>query len=209
MCDSSQPEGDRPCPSRSVPVPPSSAWRSPPRWRRFRCPARVRRPGQRRHRHPVHAVHPAQRPDRDRARGPRKAPIVAVNLWYHVGSKDEPPGRSGFAHLYEHRCSSPENHRGEFFTPSSRPARPTRTAPPTTTAPISSRTCRPPRWTWRCGWNPTAWATCSAAIDQAALDEQRGVVQNEKRQGENQPYGQLEEVFGTPCTRSAIRTTTP
>ena len=32
----------------------------------------------------------------------RKAPIVAVNLWYHVGSKDEPPGRSGFAHLFEH-----------------------------------------------------------------------------------------------------------
>ena len=31
-----------------------------------------------------------------------KAPIVAVNLWYHVGSKDEPAGRSGFAHLYEH-----------------------------------------------------------------------------------------------------------
>jgi hypothetical protein len=29
-----------------------------------------------------------------------KAPIVAVNLWYHVGSKDEPAGRSGFAHLY-------------------------------------------------------------------------------------------------------------
>ena len=32
----------------------------------------------------------------------RKAPIVAVNLWYHVGSKDEPAGRSGFAHLFEH-----------------------------------------------------------------------------------------------------------
>src|SRR4249919_3054741 len=31
----------------------------------------------------------------------RKAPIVAVNLWYHVGSKDEPAGRSGFAHLYQ------------------------------------------------------------------------------------------------------------
>ena len=32
----------------------------------------------------------------------RKAPIVAVNVWYHVGSKDEPAGRSGFAHLFEH-----------------------------------------------------------------------------------------------------------
>src|SRR5688572_25645646 len=32
----------------------------------------------------------------------RKAPIVAVNIWYHVGSKDEPAGRTGFAHLFEH-----------------------------------------------------------------------------------------------------------
>ena len=32
----------------------------------------------------------------------RKAPIVAVNLWYHVGSKDERPGKTGFAHLFEH-----------------------------------------------------------------------------------------------------------
>ena len=32
----------------------------------------------------------------------RKAPIVAVNVWYHVGSKNEVPGRTGFAHLFEH-----------------------------------------------------------------------------------------------------------
>src|SRR6185436_15778374 len=31
-----------------------------------------------------------------------KAPIAAVNIWYHVGSKNEPAGRSGFAHLFEH-----------------------------------------------------------------------------------------------------------
>src|SRR5262245_20065156 len=30
------------------------------------------------------------------------SPLVAVNLWYHVGSKDERPGRTGFAHLFEH-----------------------------------------------------------------------------------------------------------
>ena len=35
-----------------------------------------------------------------------KAPIVAVNVWYHVGSKDEKPGRTGFAHLFEHPCST-------------------------------------------------------------------------------------------------------
>ena len=33
----------------------------------------------------------------------RKAPIVAVNVWYHVGSKNERPGKTGFAHLFELR----------------------------------------------------------------------------------------------------------
>src|SRR3982750_279424 len=48
----------------------------------------------------------------------RKAPIVAVNLWYHVGSKDEVRGRSGFAHLFEHLMfQGSENHKGEFFEP--------------------------------------------------------------------------------------------
>ena len=47
------------------------------------------------------------------------------------------------------------------------------------------------------------------AIDQATLDEQRGVVQNEKRQGENQPYGRVDErMLRRRCTRPATRTTT-
>ena len=47
------------------------------------------------------------------------------------------------------------------------------------------------------------------AIDQATLDEQRGVVQNEKRQGENQPYGQVVgRMLRRRCTRPATRTTT-
>src|SRR5690606_13585585 len=48
----------------------------------------------------------------------RKAPSVAVNIWYHVGSKDEPAGRSGFAHLFEHLMfNGSENHRDEYFAP--------------------------------------------------------------------------------------------
>ncbi|PZU19852.1 MAG: peptidase M16, partial [Stenotrophomonas sp.] len=48
----------------------------------------------------------------------RKAPIVAVNIWYHVGAKDEPAGRTGFAHLFEHLMfQRSENHDGEFFEP--------------------------------------------------------------------------------------------
>src|SRR3546814_4708233 len=48
----------------------------------------------------------------------RKAPIVAVNIWYHVGALDEPRGRTGFAHLFEHLMfNGSENHTGEFFDP--------------------------------------------------------------------------------------------
>ena len=46
------------------------------------------------------------------------APIVAAHVWYHVGSKDERPGRTGFAHLFEHLMfQSTENREGEYFTP--------------------------------------------------------------------------------------------
>ena len=48
----------------------------------------------------------------------RKAPIVAVNLWYHVGSKNERPGRTGFAHLFEHLMFQGSEHfDDEFFKP--------------------------------------------------------------------------------------------
>ena len=56
-----------------------------------------------------------------------KAPIVAVNVWYHVGSKNERPGRTGFAHLFEHLMfNGSEHYDKEFFrTRSSAPAPPT------------------------------------------------------------------------------------
>ncbi|MEM7570474.1 MAG: insulinase family protein, partial [Pseudomonadota bacterium] len=48
----------------------------------------------------------------------RKAPIVAVSIWYHVGSKDEPKGKTGFAHLFEHLMfNGSENYDGEYFEP--------------------------------------------------------------------------------------------
>ena len=46
----------------------------------------------------------------------RKAPIVAVSVWYDVGSKHEPKGKTGFAHLFEHLMfNGSENAPGEFF----------------------------------------------------------------------------------------------
>ncbi len=125
----------------------------------------------------------------------RKAPIVAVNLWYHVGSKDEPAGRSGFAHLFEHLMfNGSENAPGEYFTPFEAAG-----------ATDMNGTTNTDRTNYFENIPTTAldmalWMESDrmghllGAIDQKTLDEQRGVVQNEKRQGENQPYGQLREV---------------
>src|SRR5262245_57885832 len=45
-----------------------------------------------------------------------KAPIVAVNVWYHVGSKNEKPGRTGFAHLFEHLMfNGSEHYNNDYF----------------------------------------------------------------------------------------------
>ncbi|MCC6757019.1 MAG: insulinase family protein, partial [Arenimonas sp.] len=124
----------------------------------------------------------------------RKAPIVAVNIWYHVGSKDETPGRTGFAHLFEHLMfQGSENYRDEFFGPFERVG-----------ATDQNGTTNSDRTNYFQNVPTTAldmalWMESDrmghflGAVDQALLDEQRGVVQNEKRQGENQPYGVLRE----------------
>jgi predicted Zn-dependent peptidase len=143
----------------------------------------------------------------------RKSPVVAVQAWYNVGSKDEPKGRTGFAHLFEHI--------GLF--------NPTENLPGGLMVPL--------RDIGATDWNGTTWfdrtnffqtVPTSAletalymesdrmghllgALNQERLDNQRGVVQNEKRQGDNQPYGmveyaQLEGLFpeGHPYRHSTI-----
>jgi predicted Zn-dependent peptidase len=120
----------------------------------------------------------------------RKAPIVAVNLWYHVGSKNEQPGRTGFAHLFEHLMfQGSENHKDEYFAPFELVG-----------VTDQNGTTNQDRTNYFQNVPTTAldmalWMESDrmghllGAIDQKSLDEQRGVVQNEKRQGENQPYG--------------------
>ena len=45
-----------------------------------------------------------------------KAPVVAVSIWYNVGSKDEPEGKTGFAHLFEHLMfNGTENLPGDYL----------------------------------------------------------------------------------------------
>ncbi len=121
-----------------------------------------------------------------------KAPLVAVNIWYHVGSKNEPEGKSGFAHLFEHLMfNGSENFNDDYFQVLERIG----------ATDLNGTTSRD-----RTNYFQTVpknavdlvlWMESDrmghllGAIDQDKLDEQRGVVQNEKRQRENTPYGQV------------------
>lgn len=142
----------------------------------------------------------------------RKAPVVAIAAWYNVGSKDEPPGQTGFAHLFEHIMLF----NGTEHVPN---------------------LIEPLREMGATNWNGTTWFDRTnyfqtvptpalerglyiesermgyilGALTQERLDAQRGIVQNEKRQGDNQPYGLafyriLEGLFpqGHPYRHSTI-----
>lgn len=119
-----------------------------------------------------------------------KAPIVAVNVWYHVGSKNERPGKTGFAHLFEHLMfNGSENYNDDYFQVLERLGATDLNG--TTSNDRTNYFQNVPT----SGLDAVLWMESDrmghllGAIDQARLDEQRGVVQNEKRQGENQPYG--------------------
>ncbi len=141
-----------------------------------------------------------------------KAPIVAVNIWYHVGSKDEEPGITGFAHLFEHLMfNGSENYNDEWFLPLQK---------------AGGTDLNGTTWFDRTNYfqsvpvpalDMVLWMESDrmghflGAVTQERLDEQREVVKNEKRQGDNRPYGkagylQLEGMFpeGHPYRWSTI-----
>ena len=127
-----------------------------------------------------------------------KAPIVAVSTWYNVGSKDEPKGKTGFAHLFEHLMfNGSENLPGDYFTYLQQ---------------IGATDYNGTTWFDRTNYFQTVpkaaieralfmesdrMGYLLGAVTQDKLDNQRGVVQNEKRQGDNAPGGLVEyEVLG-------------
>ncbi|MCM2310770.1 MAG: insulinase family protein [Steroidobacteraceae bacterium] len=124
----------------------------------------------------------------------RKAPVVAVNLWYHVGSKNEQDGKTGFAHLFEHLMfQGSEHYDDEYFKPFEDVG-----------ATGQNGTTSFDRTNYFQNVPTTAldlalWMESDrmghllGVITQERLDEQRGVVQNEKRQGENRPQGRVWE----------------
>ncbi len=142
----------------------------------------------------------------------RKAPVVAVSIWYNVGSKDEPEGRTGFAHLFEHiMFNGSENAPGEYFE---------------YTRAMGATDLNGTTWFDRTNYFQTVprpaleralfleadrMGHLLGAVTQENLTNQIGVVQNEKRQGDNEPFGlveyaQLEALFpeGHPYRHSTI-----
>jgi zinc protease len=124
----------------------------------------------------------------------RKAPIVAVNVWYHVGSKNEPPGRSGFAHLFEHLMFNGSEHFNDDFFKATQKLGATDQNGTTSTDRTNYFQNVPKEALDTILWlESDRMGHLLGAVDEARLTEQRGVVQNEKRQGENQPYGKVNE----------------
>ena len=125
-----------------------------------------------------------------------KAPIVAVNIWYHVGSLNEPAGRTGFAHLFEHLMfNGSENHKGDFFPPFEQAGATNQNGTTNTDRTNYFENVPTTALDMALWMESDRMGHLLGAIDQGVLDEQRGVVQNEKRQGENQPYGQVWETI--------------
>ncbi len=142
----------------------------------------------------------------------RKAPIVAVSVWYHIGSRDEPAGKTGFAHLFEHLMfGGSENNKGSYIK---------------TLEGVGATQLNGTTWFDRTNYFenvPTPALPLAlyyesdrmghllGAVTQQQLDVQRGVVQNEKRQGDNDPlglteYAKLKALFpeGHPYRHSTI-----
>jgi predicted Zn-dependent peptidase len=122
----------------------------------------------------------------------RKVPVVATSIWYHVGSKDEPEGKTGFAHLFEHFMFEGSEHVKDFDKP---------------LEDAGGTGMNGSTWFDRTNYIQTVptgaldlvlfmesdrMGHLLGSLDKAKLDQQRGVVQNEKRQGDNEPYGMVE-----------------
>ncbi|HEY7807046.1 MAG TPA: pitrilysin family protein [Croceibacterium sp.] len=119
----------------------------------------------------------------------RKAPIVGVTVYYRVGSKNEPRGHTGFAHLFEHLMFGGSLNVPNFDVPLEG---------------AGSDSTNGSTWYDRTNYVETVpegaldlalfeesdrMGYLLGAVNQDKLDKQRGVVENEKRQDDNQPYG--------------------
>lgn len=125
----------------------------------------------------------------------RKLPVVHVNQWFHVGSKNEQAGRTGFAHLFEHMMfQGSKNASGEYISYVEKAGANLFTGGVNGTtdqdrtnyfATVPSTNLEYMLWL-----ESDRLATLPEALTLEKLNNQRDVVKNERRQGlENQPYG--------------------
>jgi predicted Zn-dependent peptidase len=123
------------------------------------------------------------------------APKVAVAVWYHVGSMNEPTGKSGFAHLFEHLMfNGSEHHDAEYMPPLQEIG----------VSAVNGSTSLDQTYYYAVvptgGLERVLWlesdrmAYLLGAVTEAKLSEQRGVVQNEKRTYENRPYAMMSQL---------------
>jgi zinc protease len=117
-------------------------------------------------------------------------PIVGVNLWYHVGSKNEQPGRTGFAHLFEHMMFQGSKHYDrDYFLPLQQAGG--RINGSTSSDRTNYWETVPSNFLELALWMESdRMAFLLPSMTQERLDNQRSVVKNERRQSyENRPYG--------------------
>ncbi|WGL16742.1 pitrilysin family protein [Microbulbifer bruguierae] len=127
-----------------------------------------------------------------------KAPVVAINIWYKVGSKDESRGKTGFAHLFEHLMfNGSENFPGEYFEPFQRSGATDMNGTTNNDRTNYFETVPVGALDMALWMESDRMGHFKGAISQEKLDEQRDVVKNEKRQGENAPYGKAFDVIAT------------
>jgi zinc protease len=124
-----------------------------------------------------------------------KAPIVAVNTWYHVGSKNEKPGKTGFAHLYEHLMFAGSKNFDYTYLSQLEKIGATDLNGTTNSDRTNFFETVPTSMLDYVLFAESDRMGHLLPLDQKKLDLQRGVVQNEKRQGENQPYGVTEQLL--------------
>lgn len=120
----------------------------------------------------------------------RKAPVVGVAVWYNVGSKDEPKGQTGFAHLFEHLMfNGSENAPADYFQYLAEMGATDYNGTTNFDRTNYFQTVPRPALERALWLESDRMGYLLGAVTQEKLDNQRGVVQNEKRQGDNQPGG--------------------
>jgi predicted Zn-dependent peptidase len=127
-----------------------------------------------------------------------KAPIAAVTVWYNVGSKDEPKGKTGFAHLFEHLMfNGTENLPGDYFNYLQQIGATDYNGTTSYDRTNYFETVPNGALERALFMESDRMGHLLGAITQGVLDNQRSVVQNEKRQGDSRPGGLVQyQMFG-------------